>query len=80
MNEYQNDSKVNYIGIAMRIGVDFVAGVLVGTLIGHAFDVYFQTYPWGLVIFIMLGIMAGTLNVYRLMRGFVKKEESEDKS
>lgn len=70
--------KTNYISVAMRVGVDFVAGVLVGTLLGHAFDVYFQTYPWGLVIFLVLGIMAGTLNVYRLMRGFMQKEESED--
>ena len=68
--------KINYVSIAMRVGVDFVAGILVGTLLGHAVDVYFQTYPWGLVIFIVLGIMAGTLNVYRLMRGFM--QESED--
>lgn len=56
-----------YVSIAMRIGTEFISGILVGTLIGRTIDVYFETYPWGLVIFIVLGIMAGSLNVYRLL-------------
>ncbi|MBY0281140.1 MAG: AtpZ/AtpI family protein [Alphaproteobacteria bacterium] len=61
------DKNAKHISIAMRIGVEFIAGILVGTLIGRAIDIYFETYPWGLVIFIVLGIMAGSLNVYRLL-------------
>lgn len=61
------DKNSKYISIAMRIGVEFISGILVGTLLGRAIDIYFETYPWGLVIFIVLGIMAGSLNVYRLL-------------
>lgn len=53
--------------LAMRTGVEFTSGILVGTLIGRGIDIYFETYPWGLVIFIVLGIMAGGLNIYRLL-------------
>ena len=52
----------------MRLGVEFTSGILVGTLIGRGVDVFFGTYPWGLVIFIILGIMAGSLNTYRLLQ------------
>jgi len=61
MNKRQN------ISITMRLGVEFTSGILVGTLIGRGIDVYFGTHPWGLVIFIILGIMAGSLNIYRLL-------------
>ena len=68
--------KTKHLSLAMRLGVDFISGIVVGTLIGKGFDEYFATYPWGLVIFMVLGIMAGSLNVYRLLRDdcFTKKE------
>jgi ATP synthase protein I len=61
--------KPKYISLLMRLGTEFVSGILVGTLIGRAIDVYFGSHPLGLVIFILLGIMAGSLNVYRLLVG-----------
>ncbi|NBT85517.1 MAG: ATP synthase I [Alphaproteobacteria bacterium] len=61
------DKNSKYISIAMRVGVEFISGILIGTLIGRGIDLYFESHPWGLVIFIILGIMAGSLNVYRLL-------------
>ncbi len=52
-------------GMALRLGADFVAGVLVGAALGWGFDRLFGTSPWGLVVFLMLGFAAGLLSVMR---------------
>jgi ATP synthase protein I len=52
-------------GLAMRLGADFVAGVLVGAAIGWGIDRFFGTSPWGLIVFLLLGFAAGILSVMR---------------
>ena len=39
--------------------------ILVGGLVGWAIDHFAGTSPWGLIIFLLLGFAAGTLNVMR---------------
>jgi ATP synthase protein I len=58
-------------GLAMRLGADFVAGVVVGAAIGWGIDRLFGTTPWGLIVFLMLGFAAGVLSVMRTA-GLVK--------
>ncbi len=53
------------IGLAFRLGSEFVAGVLVGALLGWAFDRFLGTTPWGLIVFLLLGFGAGMLNMVR---------------
>jgi ATP synthase protein I len=57
--------------MAMRLGADFVAGVVVGAALGWGIDRFFGTAPWGLIIFLMLGFAAGVLTVMR-SAGLVK--------
>lgn len=52
-----------------RIAIEFTAGTVVGLLIGLGLDRYFDTLPWLLLIFTLLGFCAGILNVYRLVNG-----------
>lgn len=52
-------------GMAMRLGADFVAGVVVGAAIGWGIDRLFGTSPWGLIVFLLLGFAAGILSVLR---------------
>lgn len=52
-------------GVALRMGADFVAGVVVGGAIGWGFDRLFGTSPWGLMIFVLLGFAAGILTLLR---------------
>lgn len=52
-------------GMALRLGADFVAGVVVGAAIGWGFDALFGTSPWGLIVFLLLGFAAGVLSVLR---------------
>jgi ATP synthase protein I len=50
---------------AIRLGGEFVAGVLVGAGLGWLIDFWLGTSPWGLVVFLLLGFAAGVLNVLR---------------
>lgn len=52
-------------GLAMRLGADFVAAVLVGSALGWGVDRLFGTSPWGLIVFLLLGFAAGILSVMR---------------
>lgn len=48
-----------------RLASEFVAGTLMGGLIGYGFDWLFGTLPFGLIIFLLLGFGAGILNMAR---------------
>ena len=62
-------------GRALQIGSDLLGGVVVGGLIGYAMDVWFATRPVCFLIFLMLGIMAGLLNVLRSARLMQREQE-----
>jgi ATP synthase protein I len=50
---------------AMKLSSEFIAGVLVGAGIGWVADQWFGTSPLGLIVFLLLGFVAGVLNVLR---------------
>jgi ATP synthase protein I len=51
----------------MRIASEFIAAILVGTLIGYLIDLGLGTSPWGLLILFMVGFAAGIRNVIRVV-------------
>lgn len=57
------------MALGFRVGVELVAGVLVGTGIGWGLDSWLGSAPWLMVLFLLLGGAAGVMNVYRLMKG-----------
>jgi len=48
-----------------RLSSELVAGVLVGAAIGWALDHWLGISPWGMIVFLLLGFVAGVLNVMR---------------
>ena len=50
---------------ALRLSSEFVAGIVVGGLIGWLVDRVAGISPWGLIVFVLLGFAAGTLNALR---------------
>lgn len=56
-------------GMAMRIGVELLAALIVGVGIGLLLDHWLETAPLFLVVFFFLGAGAGILNVYRAASG-----------
>ena len=59
------------LGIALRVSVELVAAVAVGVAIGWLIDTWLDTTPWGLIVFVFMGGIAGMLNVYKLAKGFI---------
>jgi ATP synthase protein I len=48
-----------------RLSSELVGGVLVGAAIGWALDRVLGISPWGLIVFLLLGFVAGVVNVIR---------------
>jgi ATP synthase protein I len=50
---------------AVKIGSEFIAGIVVGVGIGWLIDRGLGTRPWGMIVFLLVGFAAGVLNVLR---------------
>ncbi len=57
---------------ALGFSFAFLAAVGIGGAIGHAIDRVAGTGPWGLLIFLVFGIVAGFLNIYREARNMAE--------
>ena len=66
----EKNEKASALSLAFRVGVELVSAVAVGTGLGWALDYWLETRPWLMILFIIIGVIAGILNVYRVARGF----------
>lgn len=51
-----------------QLSSELIAGVVVGAAIGWGFDRLLSTSPFGLIVFFLLGFVAGVVNVVRSAR------------
>ncbi|MHC5306597.1 AtpZ/AtpI family protein [Bartonella sp. LJL80] len=75
---------------AVKLSSEFLAGVIVGVVLGLGFDQLVGTSPWGLIIFLFLGFAAGVLNILRSVghvppsqlgqRGASRQDKGTDRS
>jgi ATP synthase protein I len=67
LREQEETSQAQSSNLArgFQLSGEFVAGVLVGGFIGWAIDRFAGSSPWGLIVCLLLGFAAGTLNVMR---------------
>lgn len=59
-----------------RVGIDFVAGLITGVVLGLVCDFWLKTAPWGLILFFLIGAAAGLRNV---MKAVAPQDESQYK-
>lgn len=59
---------------ASQAGSEFLASVLGGAILGYGIDWFFNTLPWGMIAFIILGFVSG---VYRANESMKKNEEKQ---
>ena len=55
------------MGVFFRVGVELVSALLVGLAIGWGLDRLFGTKPLFLILLVLLGGVAGIINVWRLV-------------
>ena len=53
------------LGKALKISTELVASVVVGSTIGYILDSWFDTKPLLIIVFFIIGVVAGILNVFR---------------
>ena len=63
---------------ALGFAFAFLAAVGLGGVIGHAIDRVAGTGPWGLLIFLVFGIAAGFLNIFREARRMAEDAARSD--
>ena len=67
-------------GVGLRIGIELVAGVVVGTVLGLVLDRWLGTKPWLLIVGFLLGSCAGFLNVYRVAQAEEARRKADAES
>lgn len=69
---------MNSLNRAGTIGLHMVSGVAVGGGIGYFLDQWLDTSPLLLIIFLILGILAGFNNVYKDTQRLIRDLEKHD--
>jgi ATP synthase protein I len=64
--------------IAFRLGTELTVATIIGGLMGYALDSFFETKPWGLVVGVVFGVVAGCLGVYRVAMRMSRDDEDKD--
>ncbi|MCS7267787.1 MAG: AtpZ/AtpI family protein [Geminicoccaceae bacterium] len=69
-------------GSGIQVGIELVAGLAGGLLLGWALDSWLGTAPWLLVAGFVLGAAAGVRNAWRWMQRFERRmrEGSNERS
>ena len=71
----QAQARASAMAVGLRLSSELVAGVLGGAALGWGFDRLLSTSPWGLIVFLMLGFIAGVINVMRTAGVMAKQSE-----
>jgi ATP synthase protein I len=58
-------ARASAMALGFRLSSEWVAGVVVGAGIGWGFDRLLSTSPFGFIVFLLLGFVAGVVNVVR---------------
>jgi ATP synthase protein I len=58
-------ARASAMALGFRLSSELIAGVAVGGGIGWGFDRLLSTSPFGFIVFLLLGFVAGVVNVVR---------------
>ena len=64
--------KAQSIGALSSVGLSFVLAIVLGAWFGYLLDSWFGTGPVCFLVFFVLGMVAGGLNVYRTATRYIK--------
>ena len=56
------------IGQVSSMGIAMVLATVFGLAAGYFFDKWLGTQPWGLIVGLVMGIIAGYRNIYIIMK------------
>lgn len=76
--EPEGQSTASIGGAGVQVGVELVAGVIGGGLIGYGLDHWLDTWPVFFLVMFFLGAAAGMLNAYRYIRRAMNVPDEPD--
>lgn len=74
INEFKQNKNIGFksnvhtsgmLGPGLKISIDLIASIFVGIMIGLGMDKLFSTKPIFFLIFLLLGVAAGFVKMYR---------------
>ncbi|PCH80843.1 MAG: F0F1 ATP synthase assembly protein I [Hyphomicrobiales bacterium] len=68
----------NNVGLVFRMSGELVAGGIAGAGVGWLIDAGLGTKPWAFLIFLLLGIATGFINLIRVARNYQSRQFGED--
>lgn len=75
MGEEKKDY-LRWLGVLSTVGINIVATTVVGFLIGYWLDSLLGTKPWLMIVFLILGIIAGFRNLFYILRRVTKDKDN----
>ena len=82
INEFKQNKNIGFksnihtssmLGHGLKISIDLIASIFVGIMIGLGMDKLFSTKPIFFLIFLLLGVAAGFVKMYRSIVNLEKK-------
>lgn len=67
------------LGGASVMGLHIVSGTVVGLVMGIYLDKWLQTKPWLTILFLIFGIIAGFMNMFRELRKIDDQTAQKDR-
>ena len=83
INEFKQNKNIGFksniysssmLGLGLKISIDLIASIFVGIMIGLGMDKLFSTKPIFFLIFLLLGVAAGFVKMYRSFINLEKKK------
>ena len=71
-------SQVKQIGALTAVPIILVAGPLAGYFFGNWVDGRFRVYPWGTILFLILGFVASGREIIRLLKQLLKEDKKKN--
>lgn len=59
------------------LGIQLVVSTFIGFGMGYYLDKWLGTHPWLMIIFLLLGIVAGFRNVFQQLQIMQRRDEEE---
>ncbi len=61
-----------------RAGSEFLGNVIAGGILGYGVDWAFDTAPWGMIFFILIGFISGVYRANAAMKEEYEKKDDEN--
>ncbi len=75
MKSFLSFKVLKYLGFLTQLGITIIASIFVGVIVGYYLDRVFHSGFIMTIIFLIFGVIAGFLNVYRMINNMEGKKK-----